>query len=733
MVDEDTIKRNRFDEAKVLIQTQRVSLIPDRVLVSLNGSISTIKLRVENFEEERIFIDGRGPGGWLDVGAGVSVPSSPICYEVNIVGASFDEDFQQPASPVTCSLNIMSSPAEIESVAVEVSPRVDKCSFNAKGVEGVAPKLKATHVWEVEGKMYPKKGATRRGNRVTTRVEGSMMLLLIGFRKSKRVKTVELGQALPSRGLRRPEKVQAVRKTIDVSKARVVFLQESKMAVVKSSVLNRLQNCYLSEFVRTASDGASEGLISLWDTSVFTVERNIVSNRGIPIIIWGDFNTEIPIIPSSANCLVDFIQSGNLVDVPLAIKGGASVVASRLDRIILSPEIFQRCPNVNQSSLPRDVSDHNPVLLREELLSSGPRPFKIFSHWFEDEGFVDMIKTTCTRNSNQNTGALLKSIKAETKMGFGSKWRNWIRLCSSKASISVLVNGSPSRKFRIRRDLRQGCPLSPLLFDLIGEALSRCLSKAADVGLVKGVSVGLHVTHLQFADDLIVLAGDELKSVRNVKRVLRVFEVASGLSLNTRKTRIFGVNMDDGCIERVSWFWRNIVNPVFSDEDSFKKRCRFVVGDGKVADFDTVRNGVWDWNIALRRAPFDWELPIWDVFIRTNNRAVSARWALSWQIFFTCPGSVRDFLICWAGRPIQKTKRWLLELRSIRDKSCVLLLVVCGGYLVLQWGTLACGSAVGWCNRLGGRLLPALSLGRFAVLVLQVVSVELCFWSAVAV
>ncbi|KAE8679964.1 hypothetical protein F3Y22_tig00111392pilonHSYRG00065 [Hibiscus syriacus] len=45
-------------------------------------------------------------------------------------------------------------------------------------------------------------------------------------------------------------------------------------------------------------------------------------------------------------------------------------------------------------------------------------------------------------------------------------------LCITTASVSVLVNGSPTKKFSIKKGLRQGCPLSPFLFNLVGEALS---------------------------------------------------------------------------------------------------------------------------------------------------------------------------------------------------------------------------------------------------------------------
>ncbi|KAL4353692.1 hypothetical protein GQ457_06G031150 [Hibiscus cannabinus] len=139
-------------------------------------------------------------------------------------------------------------------------------------------------------------------------------------------------------------------------------------------------------------------------------------------------------------------------------------------------------------------------------------------------------------------------ISIMKKMNFGDKWCDWIYKCISSASISVLVNGVPTDRFSIARGLRQGCSLSPTLFNIVGEALSRLLSKAVEVGLFSGFRIGngdsqSMVSHLQFADDLMIFCEASLEQVLNVKRVLRVFELASGLQLNLKKSRIFGINV----------------------------------------------------------------------------------------------------------------------------------------------------------------------------------------------
>uniref|UniRef100_A0A2N9F4W2 Reverse transcriptase domain-containing protein n=1 Tax=Fagus sylvatica TaxID=28930 RepID=A0A2N9F4W2_FAGSY len=76
------------------------------------------------------------------------------------------------------------------------------------------------------------------------------------------------------------------------------------------------------------------------------------------------------------------------------------------------------------------------------------------------------------------------------RMGFGNKWISWVRACVSTVRYSVIVNGSPTGFFDNSRGLRQGDPLSPLLFLVIMEVLSRMLHRTEEGGFIRGFCAG---------------------------------------------------------------------------------------------------------------------------------------------------------------------------------------------------------------------------------------------------
>ena len=76
------------------------------------------------------------------------------------------------------------------------------------------------------------------------------------------------------------------------------------------------------------------------------------------------------------------------------------------------------------------------------------------------------------------------------RMGFGSRWLQWIIWCISIATFLVLVNGSPVGFFRSSTDLRQGYPLSPFLFVIGMEVFSRLIGRAMEGNFLSGCIIG---------------------------------------------------------------------------------------------------------------------------------------------------------------------------------------------------------------------------------------------------
>ena len=133
---------------------------------------------------------------------------------------------------------------------------------------------------------------------------------------------------------------------------------------------------------------------------------------------------------------------------------------------------------------------------------------------------------------------LLATLKA---LGFPAKYIHWINLCVSTASFSVHVNGELAGYFNSTRGLRQGCALSPSLFVICMNVLSKLLDKAAADRLV-----GYHsrcknalLTHLCFADDIMVFTDGQKRSVEGVLKVFEKFEKLSGLKISLEKSTLY--------------------------------------------------------------------------------------------------------------------------------------------------------------------------------------------------
>nr|XP_027123281.1 uncharacterized protein LOC113740010 [Coffea arabica] len=113
------------------------------------------------------------------------------------------------------------------------------------------------------------------------------------------------------------------------------------------------------------------------------------------------------------------------------------------------------------------------------------------------------------------------------RFGFGEQWIDRIWRLLSNVWFSVLVNGSSVGFFKSTRELHQGDPLSPGLFIVGTEVLSRSLNKLIEHWEFQCFSVPPRcprITHLSYADDVLVFSSASSSSLRCVMQTIRNYE-----------------------------------------------------------------------------------------------------------------------------------------------------------------------------------------------------------------
>ena len=110
-------------------------------------------------------------------------------------------------------------------------------------------------------------------------------------------------------------------------------------------------------------------------------------------------------------------------------------------------------------------------------------------------------------------------------------------------------NGAASPFFSSGRGLRQGCPLSPLLFLLllVAEGLSRALISAINMADFQGIktSLDLRITHLLFMDDVLILSSGRKRDVETLATILQLFQDATGMIINSQKSTLSLIGIDE--------------------------------------------------------------------------------------------------------------------------------------------------------------------------------------------
>lgn len=206
--------------------------------------------------------------------------------------------------------------------------------------------------------------------------------------------------------------------------------------------------------------------------------------------------------------------------------------------------ILKILANRLKEALPHIISDEKTGFMQDRNIS---------------DGIIITSEIIHSIHVNKNQGVILKLdfkkafdkvnwdflYDALRHMNFGSKWIMWTKSIFETIRIAVLVNGSPTNEFMPSRGLRQGDPLSPLFFNIVGQIFHHLITEAHEQGLFKGIQIGQDekkFTHLQFADDTILFINGNDTSISSIKRILIIFQLLSGLKINFNKSELFANN-----------------------------------------------------------------------------------------------------------------------------------------------------------------------------------------------
>ncbi|VFQ83180.1 unnamed protein product [Cuscuta campestris] len=199
-------------------------------------------------------------------------------------------------------------------------------------------------------------------------------------------------------------------------------------------------------------------------------------------------------------------------------------LADRLQRIlpkIISPE---------QAGFQRGKGIEEQILLVEEFVHKMD---------YQTRGGNTILKLDMAKGFDYLEWEYLQGILHN--FGFTDQAQHLLMANLKATHFSVMINGSPKGFFKMARGVKQGDPLSPLLFIIAGEGLSRMIKHLMHTNYLQRFNTGrdLLISHLAYADDIIIFCNGSLGNMTRIKEVLQIFMAASGQEINLNKSRFY--------------------------------------------------------------------------------------------------------------------------------------------------------------------------------------------------
>lgn len=157
-----------------------------------------------------------------------------------------------------------------------------------------------------------------------------------------------------------------------------------------------------------------------------------------------------------------------------------------------------------------------------------------------------LFKVDITKAFNSVSWPFL--IDVMKHLGFGQIWRDIIYGLLSSSSTQVLLNGFPGKCIIHQRGLRQGDPLSPMLFILAMDILGLLFARAEDAGLLQPLSPSQRLHRVSmYADDVALFLHPVADDILAALEILHLFGASSGLQNNESKSNVYPIqcSVDD--------------------------------------------------------------------------------------------------------------------------------------------------------------------------------------------
>jgi hypothetical protein len=131
-------------------------------------------------------------------------------------------------------------------------------------------------------------------------------------------------------------------------------------------------------------------------------------------------------------------------------------------------------------------------------------------------------------------------IKALRKLGIEGKFLNIIKAIYDKPTASIILNGEKLKPFPLKSGTSQGCPLSPLLFNIVLEFLARAIMQEEGI---KGIQIGKETVKISLhADDTMIYLKDPKKSTQKLLDTINSYSKVAGYKINIEKSAFLYTN-----------------------------------------------------------------------------------------------------------------------------------------------------------------------------------------------